>query len=130
QFLYEARPVAAKRLLMIDDMHKLRRKQRTLMIDELTVMRPSIPIWLAERTVALGAELLSQGAREGRDLREYNLDEMWNGPKGSSQFSAYAQNILDRRMTNQDVVPVRSFTQCLRDELNGSEVRAEVAEGI
>ena len=130
KFLYEARPVAAKRLLMIDDMHKLRRKQRTLMIDELTVMRPSIPIWLAERTVALGPELLSQGAREGRDLREYNLDEMWNGPKGSSQFVAYSQNILDRRMTNQDVVPVRSFTQCLRDELNGSEVRAEVADGI
>ena len=130
QFLYETRPVAAKRLLMIDDMHKLRRKQRTLMIDELTVMRPSIPIWLAERTVALGPELLSQGAREGRDLRECNLDEMWNGPKGSSQFAAYAQNILDRRMTNQDVVPVRSFTQCLRDELNGSEVRAEVADGI
>lgn len=130
QFLYEGRSVAVQRLLMIDDMHKLRRKQRAMLIDELTVMRPSIPVWLAERTVALGPELLSQGAREGRDLREYSLDDMWSGPKGLSQFTAYAQNILDRRMINQDVVPVRSFTQCLRDELVSGEVRSQVVDGI
>ena len=130
QFQYEGRTVAPQRLLMVDDMHKLRRKQRAMLIDELTVMRPSIPIWLAERTVALGAELLSQGAREGRDLREYNLDKMWSDAKGLSQFISYAQNIVDRRMKNQDVVPVGSFTQCLRDELVSSEVRAQLAEGI
>ena len=33
-------------------------------------------------------------------------------------------------MKNQDAVPVGSFTQCLRDELVSSEVRAQVAEGI
>ena len=129
-FVHEGRAVAAKRLLMVDDMHKLRRKQRALLVDELTVMRPSLPIWLAERTVALGTELLSQGAREGRDLREYNLDRMWSDAKGVNQFVSYAQNILDRRMKNQDAVPVGSFTQCLRDELVSSEVRAQVAEGI
>lgn len=130
QFQYEGRVVAPQRLLMVDDMHKLRRKQRVMLIDELTVMRPSIPIWLAERTVALGAELLSQGVREGRDLREYNLDKMWSDPKGLSQFVSYAQNIVDRRMKNQDVVPVGSFTQCLRDELVSSEIRVQLAEGI
>lgn len=130
QFQYEGRVVAPQRLLMVDDMHKLRRKQRVMLIDELTVMRPSIPIWLAERTVALGAELLSQGAREGRDLREYNLDKMWSDAKGLSQFVSYAQNIVDRRMKNQDVVPVGSFTQCLRDELISSEIRIQLAEGI
>lgn len=129
-FHHEGRVVGGKRLLMIDDMHKLRRKQRALLVDELTVMRPSIPIWLAERTVALGTELLSQGAREGRDLREYNLDRMWSDAKGMNQFVSYAQNILDRRMKNQDAVPVGSFTQCLRDELVSSEVRIQVAEGI
>ena len=56
--------------------------------------------------MALGAELLSQGAREGRDLREYNLDKMWSDAKGANQFVSYAQNILDRRMKNQDAVPV------------------------
>jgi hypothetical protein len=36
--------------------------------------------------VALGTELLSKGAREGRDLREYNLDRMWSDAKGANQF--------------------------------------------
>lgn len=130
QFFLEGRAVAAQRLLMVDDMHKLRRRQRAVLIDELTVMRPSIPVWLAERTVALGTELLSQGAREGRDLREYNLDKMWGDAKGANQFLSYAQNILDRRMKNQDFVPVGSFTQCLRDKLVSSEMRAQVARGI
>ncbi len=129
-FVHEGRTVGGKRLLMVDDMHKLRRKQRALLADELTVMRPSIPIWLAERTIALGTELLSQGAREGRDLREYNLDRMWSDSKGMNQFVSYAQNILDRRMKNQDSVPVGSFTQCLRDELVSSEVRIQVTKGI
>ncbi len=130
QFVHEGRTVGGQRLLMVDDMHKLRRKQRALLLDELTVMRPRIPVWLAERTVALGTELLSQGAREGRDLREYNLDKMWSDPRGMNQFVSYAQNILDRRMKNQDVVPVGSFTQCLRDKLVSSEVRGQVADGI
>lgn len=129
-FIHEGRIVGSKRILMVDDMHKLRRKQRALLVDELTVMRPSIPIWLAERTVALGTELLSQGAREGRDLREYNLDRLWSDAKGMNQFVSYAQNILDRRMKNQDAVPVGSFTQCLRDELVSGEVRTQVAQGI
>lgn len=130
QFVLEGRPVAGKRLLMVDDMHKLRRKQRTLLVDELTVMRPAIPVWLAERTVAMGAELLSQGAREGRDLREYNLDKMWSDAKGASQFQSYAQNILDRRMKNQEIVPAGSFPQCLRDELVSGEVADKLSEGI
>lgn len=129
-FTHEGRSVGGKRLLMVDDMQKLRRKQRTLLVDELTVMRPSIPIWLAERTVALGTELLSQGAREGRDLREYNLDRMWSDAKGMNQFVSHAQNILDRRMKNQDAVPVGSLAQCLRDEMVSSEVRTQVAKGI
>lgn len=130
QFFHEGRVVAGQRLLMVDDMHKLRRRQRAVLIDELTVMRPSIPVWLAERTVALGTDLLSQGARQGRDLREYNLDRMWSDAKGANQFVSYAQNILDRRMKNQDAVPVGSFTQCLRDKLVSSEVRSQVADGI
>jgi hypothetical protein len=129
-FLFDGRAVAAKRMLMIDDLHKLRRKQRSLLIDELTVLRPTVPIWLAERTVALGTLLLSQGAREGRDLRQYSLDDMWSGPRGLHQFTTYAQSILDRRMTNQDIVASRSFSQTLRGELIVNEVRSQVTQGI
>ncbi len=115
---------------MIDDLHKLRRRQRALLIDELIVQRPGLPIWLAERSIALGDELLSQGARQGRDLHEYSLEDMWTGPKGTHQFTTFAQSILDRRMMMQDVVASHSFAQCLRGELVFDEIREEVEKGI
>ena len=130
QFVVDGRQVAAKRLLMIDDLHKLRRKQRALLIDELAVQRSTIPIWLAERSIALGEGLLSQGVRQGRDIHEYALEEMWGGPKGAHQFATFAQSILDRRMLIQDVVASNSFAQCLRGELVLDEIRTEVDKGI
>lgn len=126
RFLYQDNVVAPKRMLMVDDLHRLRRKQRALLIDELTVLRPSIPVWLSERNTVLGAELLSQGAREGRDLHENDLDEMWS----TKQFSAFGQNILDRRMGYQDTVPSVSFSHCLRGELNPTAYRDEIALGF
>lgn len=129
-FIVDGRPVASKRLLMIDDLHKLRRTQRALLIDELTIQRSIIPIWLAERTIALGDSLLSQGVRQGRDIHEYALEDMWSGPKGTHQFATFAQSILDRRMLIQDVVASNSFSQCLRGELVLDEIRLEVDKGI
>ena len=129
-FAVDGRPVAPKRLLMIDDLHKLRRKQRLMLIDELAVQRSTIPIWLAERTIALGAGLLSQGVRRGRDIREYDLEEMWASSKGTHQFATFAQSVLDRRMLVQELVPSNSFAHCLRGELVLDEIRAEVKKGI
>ena len=126
KFSFEGHQVAPKRMLMVDDLHRLRRKQRALLIDELTVMRAGIPIWLSERYNVLGAQLLSQGARQGRDLHEVDLDGLWN----AKQFSAFGQNILDRRMSYQDTVPSTSFSHCLRGELNGLQYQNEIAEGI
>jgi len=130
RFQYEGQIVAPARLLMVDDVQKLRRKQRTLLIDELTVQRPAIPVWLAERSIALGDELLSQGARSGRDLSEYSLEEMWSGPKGGNQFLVFAHNILDRRMAAQDLVPSRTFSQCLRETVEASENREDIERGF
>ena len=129
-FVVDGRQVASKRLLMIDDLHKLRRKQRALLIDELAIQRSTIPIWLAERSIALGDGMFSQGARQGREIREYALEEMWSGPKGPHQFAAFAQSILDRRMLIQDIVASNSFSQCLRGELVLDEIRTEVEKGI
>jgi hypothetical protein len=71
---------------MIDDLHRLRRSQRALLIREMTELRPSIPVWLAERDdlkaatqenatflrdtfLALGqtAELIMDARAEGED---------------------------------------------------------------
>jgi hypothetical protein len=129
RFMQNGQPVASSRLLMIDDLQRLRRKQRDGLIDELTVQRPEIPIWLAMRTLVLGDSLLSQGARVGRDINEYALEELWSGSKGIHQFSSFAQNVLDRRMNRQDTV-TGSFSQRLRDQLEPEEIRPFVQPGI
>lgn len=117
-FFLNGRPIAARRLLMIDDLHKLRRKQRDLLLTELTELRPTMPVWLAERTIALGDRLIAQGAREGREVREYSLDEIWSETRGRHQFLTFAQNILDRRLDVQSIIPEgTTFSQYLRPRL-------------
>lgn len=123
RFMRNGSQVAMKRLLMIDDLHRLRRKQREMLTDELTVQRPGIPVWLAMRTLVLGDELLSQGAKSGRDIREYSLEELWGSSKGIHQFLPFAQNVLDRRMRQQDTV-TGTFAQRLREQLESDEVNA------
>lgn len=129
RFMQDGMPVAVNRLLMIDDLHRLRRKQRNLLIDELTVQRPEIPIWLAMRTLVLGDALLSQGARSGRDIHEYSLEELWGGAKGTHQFIPFAQNVLDRRMNRQDMV-TGNFSQRMREQLEPDELSAFIQPGI
>lgn len=128
RFTKDGRPIAGKRLLMIDDVHRLRRKQRALLISELAELRPAIPVWLAERSIALGEQLLSQGVRQGRDVREYLLGEIWNS--GRQQFSSFAQNILDRRLEFQSQIPAGVFSQYLRSEFQQGDVEHLVKEGI
>jgi hypothetical protein len=128
KFIVNGKVVAPKRLLMIDDLHKLRRKQRALLIEELTELRPAIPVWLAERSIALGEKLLSQGAREGRELREYSLEDIWSG--GQHQFAVFAQNILDRRLEVQSQIPPGAFAQYLRDVVRPEDVPTEIEKGI
>ena len=127
KFLFENKVLAPRRMLMIDDLHKLRRKQRALLIDELSVLRPPIPIWLAERTFVLGEELLLQGARQGRDLA---LDDLWVTARGQHQFTVYAQNILDRRLDAQNAIPPGAFSQYMRAQFQPDEIRNEIDHGI
>lgn len=129
RFIRSGSPVAIKRLLMIDDLHRLRRKQREILTDELTVQRPGIPVWLAIRTLVLGDELLSQGAKSKRDIQEYSLEELWGSSKGIHQFLPFAQNVLERRMRQQDTV-TGTFAQRLREHLEPNEVNAFVHPAI
>lgn len=126
RFVVEGRYVAPRRLLMIDDVHKLRRKQRSMLIEELTDLRPSIPVWLAERTIALGDQLIAQGTREGRDVREYPLEDLWTKGRGQYQFATFAQNILDRRLDAQSEIPPGAFAQYLRGQLQPEDVRDQI----
>lgn len=126
RFFRNGRQVAPMRLLMIDDVQKLKKKQRSMLVEELVELRPSIPIWLAERSIALGEELISQGAREGRDVRQYSLDDIWSSSNSKQQFFIFAQNILDRRLAVQHVVPGGSFSQYLRENFIEEEIKVGV----
>ena len=123
KFIYNGREFAPKRLLMIDDIQKLRKNQRSLLLDELVNLRPMTPIWLASRSIAFADEFLAQGVREGRDIRDYALEEIWGGGgRSSQQFVAFAQNILDRRFAIQTAVPGGSFSQYLAESLTSDDL--------
>lgn len=128
RFIHRGVNVAPNRLLMIDDVQKLRKKQRALLIEEVAELRPRIPVWLAERDIALGDELLAQGARENRDIREYPLEELWG--RSNSQFMTFAQNVLDRRLRRQSAIPISSFSSYLRDTFSSDELREKLTAGI
>jgi hypothetical protein len=128
RFIVEGVAVAPRRLLMIDDVHKLRKKQRALLIEEFTDLRPSIPVWLAERSIALGDELIVQGSREGRDVRQYSLEDLWTTARGQYQFVSFAQNILDRRLDAQTEIPPGPFSQYLRGELQAGDVSEDIRQ--
>ena len=130
RFIRDGKVVETQRLLMIDDLHKLRRKQREMLIEEMTELRPSIPVWLAERSIALGTELLAQGAREGRDLREFSLNSFGTPGGVSIEFLSFAQNILDRRLDRQSAIPSGSFGQYLRTAFQAEGMTEQVSRGI
>ena len=128
KFISENQEIIPRRMLMIDDLHRLRRKQRAMLIKEMAEIRPSIPVWLAERSIALGDQLLSQGTREGRDLRQYALEDLWTTGRG--QFSTFAQSILDRRLDAQNEIPSGPFEQYLRPNLRQQDVNEQIGRGL
>lgn len=128
RFLRGEKVVAPRRLLMIDDLQKLRKRQRALMLEEFVELRPAVPVWLAERSIALGDALISQGAREGRDLHHYPLEDMWAGKSGQHQFATFAQSILDRRLDVQRAIPAGAFSQYLEDQLTPDDIGDEFAK--
>lgn len=130
RFLRGDKALAPRRLLMIDDLQKLRKKQRMMMLEELVELRPAVPVWLAERSIALGDALISQGAREGRDLRHYPMEDMWVGKSGPHQFATFAQSILDRRLDVQRAIPAGAFSQYLEDHLTPDDLNEVFTKAI
>lgn len=123
-FTFRSKDLSLNRLLMIDDVQKLARSQRRLLFDELFVMRPQIPIWMATRNIIFAEELLSHGSRIDREIREYHLEELWGSGRSAATFAAFAQSVMDRRMQLQDDIPGATFRQCLREQLDSSEVES------
>lgn len=110
-----------RRILMIDDLQALRKKQRELLKREFLDLRPRQPIWLAQRTAALSdEEVLSLGAREGRDVQLHSIETLLGS--GRNGFETFAQNVLDRRFETQSLFPGTKFEQYLRSNLSSKEL--------
>lgn len=121
RFVQDGIELIPRRLLMVDDLQALRRKQRDLLIRELMDMRPKEPIWLAQRTSALNeTEVLSAGAREGRDVNINTIDSLLKGRNG---FQSFAQNVLERRFETQTLFPGAKFEQFIESSIPLKDVK-------
>lgn len=130
KIFYRGKERPWQRMLMLDDVHKLQRSQREMLLDETTSMRAPIPIWLAERTISLSAqELLSQGAREGRDYYDLNLHTEWRDARSKKVFTDFVRSVVERRVRTDSVVH-GSFESCLHDSLNDPEQSDAVIEAV
>lgn len=121
KFMSNGEEFFPRRVLMIDDLQALRKKQRELLKRELLDLRPRQSIWLAQRTAALSdEEVLSLGAREGRDVQLHSIETLVGS--GRNGFATFAQNVLDRRFETQTLFPGSKFEQYLRSDISPKEL--------
>lgn len=121
KFKADGEELVPRRVLMIDDLQALRKKQRELLKRELLDLRPRQSIWLAQRTAALSdEEVLSLGAREGRDVQLHSIETLLGS--GRNGFATFAQNVLDRRFETQTLFPGTKFEQYLRSDISAKEL--------
>ncbi len=94
----DGHPVAPKILLMLDDIHKLTKSQRRLLIESVIELRSPVGVWIAERFEALSTEeMLAEGASEGREYEQaLLLEPYWR--KHYKNFEKHVVRIADRRV--------------------------------
>jgi hypothetical protein len=94
----DGREVRARTLVMLDDVHRLSRRQREFLVDTLLSRRAPTPVWLAERREALTPdELLSLGSIEDRDEIIVDIEDFWRSPGHRGGFEGHVLHLADRR---------------------------------
>ena len=129
KFMSNGEEILPRRLLMIDDVQALRKKQRELLKREFLDLRPRQSIWLAQRTAALSdEEVLSLGAREGRDVQVHSIDALLGSSRNG--FATFAQNVLDRRFETQTLFRGTKFEQYLRSDVSAKELEKPFRQAV
>ena len=100
--LLDGKRVISKTLIMLDDLHELRKPQRKELLDAIVPQRFPVSIWLAERLEALDLPSLVPEI-SGRDYDRVFLEEFWE--RKSKSFEKFARSISIRRtsMARPDV---------------------------
>jgi hypothetical protein len=119
--LVDQRPVAERVLLMMDDIHKLTSRQRTLLVQTVIDARSQVGVWIAERFEALSTrEMLSSGAHQGRDYENaVEIESYWR--QKPDRFEKLAMKVADRRVQAAPETAIDSFRSCLQDALDSPE---------
>jgi len=131
RILVDGEPAAGRILLMLDDVHQLTVKQRRWLFDSIVTYRAPVAVWLAERLEALTVdELLSPGARAGRDYdKVIVIEEYWRGSR-ASRFERLTSSVADRRAQEAREVEITRFADCLQNSLDGDEWQERYAQAL
>jgi hypothetical protein len=125
----DGKPIAEHFILMLDDVQKLTRRQRSLLLDHLVNLRHGMGIWIAERFEGMTSdELLSPGAIQGRDYEAViELESYWREKK---RFEKIALGIADRRAQAATEVEVSSFGPCLQESLDAAGWKGKLEKAL
>jgi hypothetical protein len=124
----DGQSVAPRTLLMIDNVERLTKTQRTNLFDALVNLRVPIGVWLAERLEALNPRELF-GAEVGREYEEpIVLEEFWRNE--SSKYEQVIENIADRRAKLNPDIQMGPFEACLQNSLDGIEWKERYLKAI
>ncbi|MFF8803080.1 MULTISPECIES: hypothetical protein [unclassified Methylobacterium] len=95
--------VAAKRVLLFDELQTLSAGQRQSLIDFISGARERCGVWIAERLEALThKDLLSQGALEDRDYNGIiQLERRWSDRKAAA-YAKFVESIAKLRAAKAD----------------------------
>ncbi len=97
-FSVHGRTVAARPIVMFDDVHRLRPWQRALLYSELLDHRSRASVWFAERTYVINPLELLTGAIPRRTQRQpARMEQAWSNSK-PRQYVQFVTSIADRRM--------------------------------
>ena len=102
--------VTAKRVLLLDEVQRLSREQRSSLKKLLTDARENCGIWVSERLEALHhTELLSEGALEQRDYeRVVQLERRWEGARRKT-YAKFVEQIANLRAAKAEGFEDRDF---------------------
>lgn len=91
---FDGKKIITKTLIMLDDVHELRKQQRELLL-KIVCKRLPMSIWLAERLEALDLPDLVPGI-QGREYKEIFLEQVWEDKRKS--FEAFVKSISSKRV--------------------------------
>jgi hypothetical protein len=127
-FNVHGRAVAARPIVMFDDVHRLRKWQRSLLYSELLDHRSGASVWFAERTYVINPSELLTGAIPHRDYEEVRMEQAWSNAR-PKQYVNFVTSIADRRMV-QMRADLESFGDCLSNSVTDYATQDKVAKAL